>query len=425
MANAGSGGSKPTKRSGIPWGIVGLLVATNALVGATVGIERTLVPLLGEREFALSSHVGILSFLLAFSLAKAFSNLFAGRLAEHGGRKRILLIGWVVGIPVPLLLMFASAPHWELVLFANVLLGVNQGFCWSMTLVMKVDLLGEERRGLAAGLNESAGYVAVGVTALFTGYLASLFGLRPLPFVIGIVAVLGGLGLSLFIPETHPNDLERKATGGALLAWLGKYSWRDSRRATLNVAGLVNNFNDGVVWGLFPLLFATALLDTAAIGFLVALYPLVWGFLQLGTGPLSDRIGRRWLIAGGMTVQGLGLVVAVSVSSVLSWSAAMILLGMGTAMAYPTLLSAVGDISPAAERATSLGVYRFWRDLGFAVGALSAGILADLAGLSWAIGVTAGVTFLSGILVTVLVKETKPSFNAGGGWNPHPESPST
>jgi MFS family permease len=385
-----------------------LLVFLNAFVGATVGSERTLVPLLGERVFLLASSVAVLSFVATFGLAKAFANLLAGSWAESAGRRRVLLVGWFVGLPVPLLLMFAPPPHWWLVLAANILLGVNQGLCWSMTVVMKVDLAGDDRRGLAVGLNEFSGYVSVGVAAFATALLADAYGLRPVPFLVALAAVLLGLGLTAaLIPETR--GLASRGSPFRPVSALARYS-RDWQLLLLNQAGLVNNFNDGVAWGLFPVFFSTLVSDGARLGLLIALYPLAWGVAQLATGALSDRVGRKGLIGTGLVLQGSALASVVAARGFEAWLAAMLALGVGTAMVYPTLLGAVGDAVPPGERAPALGVYRFWRDLGFFVGAVSAGLLADLLGpgtpgIAAAIQVTAAVTLGSGLLAGLGLRE--------------------
>lgn len=382
-----------------------LLVLINGFVGAMVGMERTLVPLLGEQVFGLGSKVAVLSFIATFGLVKAFTNLFAGAMAERRGRRALLLWGWAAGLPVPFLLMLAPAPHWWLIVAANVLLGVNQGLCWSMAVVMKVDIAGEKRRGLALGLNEFAGYASVGLAAFATGWLAAEYGLRPVPFLLGVAACIAGLALTwALVPDTL--HLARPQGPAAAVPWRSRLGELRQRSAaggmlTLNQAGLVNNLNDGVAWGLLPLLFAGALLDTGAIGLLVALYPLTWGIGQLITGPLSDRVGRAPLIVAGMAVQAAGLALAALYTGFWPWAAAMLLLGIGTAMVYPTLLGAVGDLAPPAERATALGVYRFWRDLGYVAGALGGGALADLAGLRVSIGVVAALTLVAGVHVAL------------------------
>ncbi len=393
------------------WRLFALLVIVNLFVGMMVGVERTLVPILGQEVFLVGSKAALLSFIATFGVVKAIFNLLAGSWSEALGRRRVLIAGWIVGLPVPLLLMFAPPPHWWIIVAANVLLGVNQGLCWTMTLVLKVDIAGEERRGLAAGLNEFAGYASLAVAAFATGYLAATFGIRPIPFLIGLAAAVAGLAISVaFVPETVQVAHRRGSSGfprGGPLRSLWRLSFQERRMIPFNQAGLFNNFNDGVVWGLFPILFTAALSDTSRTGVLVALYPLTWGVTQLGTGPLSDRIGRKWLISWGLLLQGIALYAVTWAPGYSSWAVLMVLLGVGTAMAYPTLIGAVGDLVAPETRATALGVYRFWRDLGSAAGALSAGFLADLAGLGDAISVTAVLTLASGLVVAFSVRESR------------------
>jgi MFS family permease len=401
---------------GANWQQFWLLVAVNAFVGAMVGLERTVLPLLAEAEFGLASKSAALSFIVTFGLVKAATNFFAGRLGDRYGRRRVLLWGWFVGLPVPLLVMWA--PTWSWIVFANVLLAVNQGLAWSTTVIMKIDLVGPKRRGLAMGLNEFAGYLAVALAALATGYVAQAYGLRPEPFYMGIAFAGIGLALSLlFVRETaHHAALEAQglARADSRLAdptpstgrIFALASWRHPALFSASQAGLVNNLNDGLAWGLFPLFFAAAGLDVARIGVLSFIYPAVWGVLQLWTGALSDRVGRKWLIAGGMAVQA-GALVAVAVTRQFgAWAAATALLGAGTAMVYPTLLAAIGDVAHPAWRGSAVGVYRFWRDSGYAVGALLAGVLADRLGMPAAIAAVGGVTLLSGVVVAVRMPET-------------------
>ncbi|MFR9777613.1 MFS transporter [Micromonospora sp. MS34] len=390
-----------------------LLVAVNALVGGLLGTERTVLPLLGEREFHLTAYTAVLTYILAFGATKAVTNFLAGALSDRYGRKPVLLAGWLAAIPVPLLLIWA--PNWGWVVAANVLLGVNQGLAWSTTVIMKIDLVGPHRRGLAMGLNEAAGYLAVAGTALASGALAARYGLRPAPFLLGAAYVALALGLSaLLVRETRDHARHEAAghPGGGRPDGLGTrqvvglVSWREPALASVSQAGLVNNLNDGLAWGLFPVLFAAAGLSLPRIGLLAALYPAVWGFGQILTGPLSDRLGRKPLIVGGMVTQAgaLGLVAAADGFGL--WAAAAVLLGAGTAMVYPALLAAVGDVAHPAWRARAVGVYRLWRDGGFAVGALSAGLLADLVGIRGATWAVAALTAASGLLVAVRMYET-------------------
>jgi MFS family permease len=391
-----------------------LLVLINAFVGAMVGLERTVVPLIGEREFGLVSKTAIVSFIVSFGVTKALLNLVAARLSERVGRKPILVAGWLLGLPVPFLIMWA--PSWAWIDAANVLLGANQAFAWSMTVIMKVDLVGPKRRGLALGLNEFAGYLSVGLSAWATGYLASVYSLRPEPFYYGgIVAVLG-LGLSvLFVRETRGHvalEIAQRATAPPQASASGfrrvfaLTTWRDRSLSAACQAGLVNNLNDGMSWGIYPLFFGSYGLGVAAIGVIKAVYPGVWGALQLVTGPLSDRIGRKGLIASGMIVQAGGIWLTVLIPTYSAWLWGAGLQGLGTAMVYPTLLAVVGDVAHPAWRATSFGAYRFWRDLGYAVGALLAGLVADWLGMAAAIHVVAALTLVSGVVVVARMKET-------------------
>jgi MFS family permease len=415
-------GARPGTTAGIRIGLrenlpqFVLLVVVNALVGATLGQERTVLPLLAEQEFALSGYSAALTFIVVFGLTKAVTNFVAGTWSDRFGRKPVLLIGWLVALPVPPLLIWA--PAWWWVVAANVLLGVNQGLTWSTTVIMKVDLVGPARRGLALGLNEAAGYVAVAGAALVTGWLAAEHGLRPAPFLFGAAVIATGLGLSgLAVRETRDHARLEAATHvatGDLHAGLStrdvvvRTSFTERALSSACQAGLVNNLNDGLAWGIFPLLFAARGLTVAQIGVLVALYPAVWGIGQLLTGAASDRFGRKWLIAGGMGVQAvaLGLVALGSTSG--AWASAAVLLGVGTAMVYPTLLAVVGDVAHPAWRARAIGVYRLWRDAGFAVGAVVAGVVADAVGLTAAVWVVAALTAASGVVVVVRMYETHP-----------------
>ncbi|MET9342917.1 MULTISPECIES: MFS transporter [unclassified Nonomuraea] len=388
-----------------------LLVAVNALVGGMLGQERTVLPLLAEQAFAVQAYTAILTYIVAFGTTKAASNFFAGTLSDRFGRKPVLVAGWLIGLPVPLLLIWA--PAWEWVVAANVLLGVNQGLTWSTTVIMKIDLVGPRRRGLAMGLNEAAGYVAVALTALVTGYLAERYGLRPAPFLLGLAYAALGLGLSaLLVKETHGHArLEAShAHGHEMRTWqiFLTTSFKDPSLSAASQAGLVNNLNDGLAWGLFPLLFAAGGLGLSQIGVLTAVLPAVWGAGQMLTGALSDRVGRKHLITAGMLVQALALGIVASVNDFTGWLLAVALIGAGTAMVYPTLLAAVGDVAHPSWRARSVGVYRLWRDGGFAVGALLAGVLADLYGVRAAVWVIAAITAASGVVVAVRMRETLP-----------------
>ena len=398
------------------WEQFTLLVAVNAFVGATVGIERVLLPLLAERDFRMASRAAILSFIISFGLVKALANLFAGRISEHWGRKKVLVAGWFFALPVPAIILFA--PSWGWVVLANVSLGINQGLCWSTTVIMKIDLVGPERRGLAMGLNEASGYLAVSAAALASGYLAGSLGLRDTLFWMGEIIAASGLILSaVFVRESlHHVRLEaRQRTSGpqrSFVEILLLASWKDRALFAVSQAGMVNNLNDGMAWGLLPLYFAAQGLPLKQISFLAALYPAVWGSMQLVTGGLSDRTGRKWMIAFGMLVQAVGILLFVVGSRFATWAAAAILLGVGTAMVYPTLLAAVGDVAHPSWRASAVGVYRLWRDGGYAVGAFLAGSLADALGVRWGIGAIGGLTFLSGLIVATVMYETHPRTGA-------------
>ena len=389
-----------------------LLVVVNAFVGAMVGLERSILPAIAEHDFHLATRAAVLSFIVVFGITKAFTNYLAGRFSDAVGRKTVLVAGWLVAVPVPFLLMWA--PTWAWILFANVLLGVSQGLTWSTTVIMKIDLAGPERRGLAMGLNEFAGYLAVALSALATGHLAAAYGLRPQPFCLGVAFVLLGLGLSaIMVRETHGHarhEARNHARQDAAISQREVFvltSFSDRELSSVSQAGLVNNLNDGMAWGLFPLFFAAAGMSLQQIGWLAAIYPGVWGAGQLVTGALSDRIGRKWLIAGGMWVQAAGIAVIVLSSRFGGFALGGVLLGAGTAMVYPTLLAAIGDVAHPTWRASSVGVYRLWRDLGYAVGALLAGVTADALGAPAAIWAVAAVTFASGLVVAVRMRETK------------------
>ena len=389
-----------------------LLVAVNALVGGMVGQERTVVPLLATDVFGIDSAVTTLTFLAAFGVTKAFANLAAGGLADRFGRKPVLVAGWLIGLPVPLLLIWA--PTWGWVVVANVLLGLNQGFTWSTTVIMKIDLVGPTRRGLATGLNEAAGYGAVALTALLTGFIAQEAGLRPAPFLVGLAYAGAGLALStLFVRETALHAGAEQASRGpaSALGWRAvvvRTTLRDPSLSAACQAGLVNNLNDGMAWGLLPVFYAAAGLSVGEIGVLAAVYPAVWAVAQIGTGAWSDRVGRKPLIAAGMLVQAAAIAVIALGSSFTVWLVAGAVLGLGTALVYPTLIAAVADVAEPVWRGSAVGVYRLWRDLGFAVGAVVVGIAADRAGMTAAIGLVAFLTALSGVVVAVRMRETRP-----------------
>ena len=390
-----------------------LLVVVNAFVGAMVGMERTILPPIAEAEFQLAARTAVLSFIVVFGVTKALTNYLAGRLSDRLGRKHVLVLGWLVAVPVPFMLMWA--PSWGWVLVANALLGVSQGLTWSTTVIMKIDLAGPQKRGLAMGLNEFAGYFAVAGSALATGWIAAHYGLRPQPFYLGVGFVAIGLALSvLAVRETqHHVGLESRLAGALPpegVPTQREVLWRttllDRELSSVTQAGLVNNLNDGMAWGLFPLFFTAARMSLEQIGWLAAIYPATWGVAQLVTGAWSDRVGRKWLIAGGMWVQAIGIGVVVLATGFAGFAAGAALLGVGTAMVYPTLLAAIGDVAHPSWRASSVGVYRLWRDLGYAIGALLAGVVADALGISAAMWMVAALTFASGLVVALRMRET-------------------
>ena len=396
------------------WAQFSLLVVVNAFVGAMVGMERAILPALAEVEFHLAARAAILSFIVVFGVTKAVTNYLAGRLSDRYGRRVVLASGWLVATPVPFLLMWA--PSWSWVLVANVLLGISQGLTWSTTVIMKIDLAGPERRGLAMGVNEFAGYFAVALSALATGFVASAYGLRPQPFYLGVGFAAAGLFLSaVFVRETRHHAAHEATARGTATARdapsqrevFVRTSLRDRNLSSVTQAGLVNNLNDGMAWGLFPLFFAAAGLSLKQIGWLAAIYPAVWGMGQLVTGALSDRVGRKWLIVCGMWTQAAGITCTATSGAFAGFALGAVLLGVGTAMVYPTLLAAIGDVAHPTWRASAVGVYRLWRDLGYAIGALVAGFTADLFGLAAAVWLVAAVTFASGVVAAVRMTETR------------------
>ncbi|TIR25398.1 MAG: MFS transporter [Mesorhizobium sp.] len=405
------------------WKQFSLLVLINAFVGGMVGIERTVVPLIGAEEFGVASTTLVVSFIVSFGVVKACANLVSGQLADTWGRKRVLILGWLFGLPVPFIIIWA--PNWGWIVAANALLGINQGLAWSMTVIMKVDLVGPKSRGLAVGLNEFAGYLAVGITAFLTGYLASRYGLRPVPIYLGVgYAILGATLSILLVRDTREHvrlelaDHPKQASPLSFREIFILTSFGDRNLFAASQAGLVNNLNDGMSWGLFPLFFVANGLGVERIGILKAVYPAVWGVLQVATGPLSDRWGRKGLIVAGMWVQAAGLLLTAMTRDFGWWLLASLLLGLGTAMVYPSLIAAVSDASHPSWRARSLSVYRFWRDLGYAIGALAAGLIADFFGFAAAIGAIAALTFLSGAIVAIAMRETHaaaPSPASGDG----------
>jgi len=391
-----------------------LLVVVNAFVGAMVGMERSILPAVAEEEFGLAARTAVLSFIIVFGVTKAFVNYAAGHLADRIGRKQLLVGGWLVAAPVPFLLMWA--PTWDWVLAANALLGVSQGLTWSTTVIMKIDLVGPRQRGLAMGFNEFAGYLALAAAAFATGWVAARAGLRPEPFYLGVGFVAAGLLLSLFVRDTSPHarlEAGPRPGDGAARVTARRAFWRttfgDRSLSSATQAGLVNNLNDGMAWGLFPLVFAAQGMSLRQIGVLAGIYPGTWGLLQVATGALSDRIGRKWLVACGMWIQAAGIGLVAVADTFGGFAGGAVLLGAGTAMVYPTLLAVIGDVAAPDWRASAVGSYRLWRDLGYAAGALLAGVVADLVSVSGAMWVVAALTFASGVVVARRMRETRPS----------------
>lgn len=424
MLSSSSEAAAPPLQLGLRanWRQFWLLVLVNAFVGAMVGLERTVVPLLAEDEFGLAAASAATSFIVSFGIVKALANLLAGRFSDRVGRKHLLVIGWLFALPVPLIIIVA--PSWWWIVFANVLLGINQGFTWSTTVIMKIDLVGPARRGLAMGLNEFAGYGAVAGSALLTGWLAEAYGLRPEPFLIGFGFALAGLLLSVFaVRETKGHALHEARLHGSndpdgqpsFWSVFTLTSWRNRNLFASSQAGMVNNLNDGLAWGLLPVYFAAGGLSVGRIGVLAAIYPAVWGVSQLVTGIASDRLGRKWLIAGGMWLQAVAVAGFVVFDGFASWAGAAVLLGLGTAMVYPTLLAAIADNTEPEWRASSVGVYRLWRDSGYAAGALLAGIVADALGIHWAIWGVAALTLASGFVVATTMQERRRSLHGRHG----------
>ncbi|QHE54278.1 MFS transporter [Pontibacillus sp. HMF3514] len=384
-----------------------LLVFTNLFVGSMVGLERTVLPIIGEDEFGLTSTSATLSFIITFGFSKALMNFAAGSLADRFGRKNVLIAGWIVGAFVPLLII--TAPAWWVIIFSNVLLGINQGLTWSMTVNMKIDLSSSHQRGLAVGLNEFAGYVGVALFAFITGYLASVYSPRPEPFLIGFVIVLIGLILSFIVPDTSSlvskNTSDDKKENEPFKNVFLNTSFKNRHLSSVSFAGLTTNLKDGMAWGLFPLFFINTGLSAGQISLIIAIYPATWGIFQLITGPLSDRIGRKILITSGMFIQALALIGITFGSGFGFWLVASITLGLGTAMVYPTLIASISDVASTQTRATSLGIYRFWRDSGYAIGALLAGSIADLLSVQWSIGITALFPLLASFYTLVSLRD--------------------
>ena len=384
------------------WKQFSILVVINAFVGGMVGLERTILPLIAEDELGLVVKTAILSFIVVFGISKAAANYLTGKLANRYGRKNLLIIGWVFALPVPFLLMFA--PNWSWIILANIFLGINQGFTWSSTVVMKIDLVGEKDRGFAMGINEFAGYLAVAILAFVTSWLAAEYGLRPYPFYIGIVLSILGLLCSLFlVHDTHHHvNMEAKSSEASLLNHIFKQtSWSHRQLGSITQAGLVNNLNDGMIWGLMPLFLAAEAMDLEYSGIILATYPAVWGIGQLFTGKMADHFCKKNMLFAGMLIQAIALFGFIVHPGFWAQMSAAAALGFGTAMVYPTFLAAIAEVVHPQQRAESIGVFRLWRDLGYAVGAILTGIIADWFGINIAIIMIGLITFISSMIIKI------------------------
>ncbi len=391
------------------WKQFSLLLLINAFVGGMVGMERSVLPEIAEADFGIVGKTAILSFIVVFGITKAITNYYTGTLANKIGRKNLLTLGWLFALPVPFILMYAS--DWNWIIFANVLLGINQGLTWSSTVVMKIDLVGEKNRGLAMGLNESAGYLAVGLVAFMSGYIASEYGLRPYPFYLGVgFSWLGLLGSYFLVKDTvHHVQAEAQVTEINKLRYIFlETSMMHRNLGSVTQAGLVNNLNDGMIWGLFPILLSARGFNLAEIGQIVAIYPMVWGLGQLVTGKLADVFAKKWLLFWGMLLQGLVIITLLFATEYMHFLVLSALLGFGTALVYPTFLAAVSEYTHPQQRAESLGVFRLWRDLGYAVGALLSGLLADTLGMESSVTAIGLLTVLSALVIAVRMYTEKP-----------------
>lgn len=382
------------------WKQFSLLIIINSFVGGMIGLERSILPEIAETEFNMVVKTAILSFIIVFGITKAITNYYTGKLANKIGRRKLLIIGWLFAIPIPFILMYA--PNWNWVIVANVFLGINQGLAWSTTVLMKIDLVGEKDRGFAMGLNEFSGYLAVGIVALLTGWIASEYGIRPYPFYLGVVlTILGLLGSVFLIKDTHQH-LAKEATNSTIpklnnIFW--DTTWKNPNLGSVSVAGIINNMNDGMIWGIFPFLLAAKGFSIENIGIIVAVYPAVWGIGQLFTGKMADKYQKKKLLYIGMLLQAIALISLVWANTMVHFIGLSILLGWGTAMVYPTFLVTIAENTHPKDRAQSIGIFRFWRDLGYAVGAIITGIIADAFNLESPILFIGGLTFLSAIII--------------------------
>ncbi len=384
------------------WKQFTLLVIINAFVGGMVGLERSILPQIAEQEFAMAARTAILSFIVVFGIVKALTNYYTGALANRFGRKNLLVAGWMVAIPIPIMLMYA--PNWNWIIAANVLLGINQGLAWSSTVVMKIDLVGEKQRGFAMGLNEFAGYLAVALVAFLTGWIAGEYGLRPYPFYLGIVLVVSGLLGSIFFIKDTRHHLAAETSNSLLpklkhIFW--ETTWKNKNLGSVTQAGLINNLNDGMVWGIFPLLLSSKGFTLEQVGLITAVYPAVWGMGQLITGKMADLYPKKRLLYLGMLMQAVALALFVWAEALWHFIALSSMLGWGTAMVYPTFLATIAAHTHPQDRAESIGIFRLWRDLGYAIGALLTGIVADLININASILLIGLLTFLSAGIIYI------------------------
>ena len=387
------------------WKQFTLLVIINAFVGGMVGLERSILPQIAEKEFAIAAKTAILSFIIVFGIVKAITNYYTGALANRFGRKKLLVYGWIIGIPIPFILMFA--PDWNWIIAANVLLGINQGLTWSSTVVMKIDLVGEKQRGYAMGLNEFAGYIAVAIVAFLTGWIASEYGIRPYPFYLGIVLVFLGLVGSIFLIKDTRHHVAKETISAAIprlknIFW--DTTWKDKNLGSVTQAGLINNLNDGMAWGIFPILLASKGFTLGEIGIVTAVYPAVWGIGQLFTGKMADKFCKKNMLYTGMFLQAVALVVLIWANTLFHFVFLSFILGWGTAMVYPTFLATIAENTHPQDRAKSIGIFRLWRDLGYAIGAITTGIIADLISINAAIVFIGLLTLASALIIFFRMK---------------------
>ena len=387
------------------WKQFTLLVIINGFVGGMVGLERSILPQIAEKEFAIAAKTAILSFIIVFGMVKAITNYYTGTLANKFGRKKLLVAGWIIAVPIPFMLMFA--PNWSWIIAANLLLGISQGLTWSSTVVMKIDLAGERQRGFAMGLNEFAGYIAVALVAFLTGWIASEYGIRPYPFYIGVVLVFLGLTGSIFFIKDTKHHVAKDTINNATprlknIFW--DTTWKNKNLGSVTQAGLINNLNDGMVWGIFPILLASKGFTIGEIGIVTAIYPGVWGIGQLFTGKMADKFCKKDMLYTGMLLQALALIVLVFANTMIHYVLLSSLLGWGTAMVYPTFLATVAENTHPQDRAKSIGIFRLWRDLGYAIGAILTGIIADLVNINAAIIFIGLLTFTSSVIIRYRMK---------------------